>query len=74
MNLDQAVVEKRLHQLRELGKEAAAAKKVMVKMEEGKKSTLAILMKEYATKGFDAANAQEREARADPRMLELIVS
>lgn len=70
--LDQQAVEKRLHQLRELGKVAAKAKATMVKLEEGKRSTLAILMKEYAAKGYDAANAQEREARADQRMLDLI--
>ena len=64
--------EKRLHELRKLGAEAAKAKAVMVKLEEGKKSTLAVLMKKYAALGFDAANAQEREARADPQMIELI--
>jgi len=64
--------EKRLDELRKLGPKAAKAKAVMVKLEEGKKSTLAVLMKEYAAKGFDAANAQEREARADQRMIDLV--
>ena len=72
MSLDQQAIEKRLHQLRELGKQAAKAKSDMVKLEEGKRSTLAILMKKYAAMGIDAANAQEREARADPEMLKLI--
>jgi site-specific recombinase len=70
--IDQLSIEKRLHQLRELGKVAAKAKSDMVKLEEGKRSTLAILMKKYAAQGIDAANAQEREARADPEMLALI--
>ena len=70
--LDQQAIEKRLHQLRELGKVAAKAKSDMVKAEEGKRSLLAVLMKEYAAKGYDAANAQEREARADKRMHDMI--
>jgi hypothetical protein len=70
--IDQQSIEKRLHQLRELGKQAAKAKSDMVKAEEGKKSLLAVLMKEYSMKGFDAANAQEREARADQRMHDMI--
>jgi hypothetical protein len=72
MSLDPQAVEKRLHELRNLGKAAAEAKRKMVVAEEGKKGMLAVLMKEYATKGFDSAAAQEREARADPRMQQFI--
>lgn len=64
--------EKRLAELRDLGPKAAKAKAVMVKLEEGKKGMLAVLMKEYAAKGFDTAVAQEREARADKRMEDMI--
>lgn len=70
--LDQQAVEKRLHQLREMGAHAAKAKRDMVTAEEGKKSMLAILMKKYAAMGITAANAQEREARADPEMMAFI--
>lgn len=70
--LDPIAIEKRLTELRLMGKEAAKAKSVMVKMDEGKKSLLAVLMKEYAAKGITAANAQEREARADKRMADMI--
>lgn len=72
MAFTQESVEKRLKDLRELGYKAAKAKMNMVKAEEGKKSILATFMKEYAAKGFDSAAAQEREARADPRMQEFI--
>lgn len=72
MSLDPQAVERRLQQLRDLGKKAASAKKNMVMAEEGKKSILATLMKEYATKGFESAVAQEREARADSRMQQFI--
>lgn len=72
MSWTQEAVEKRLDELRKLGQEAAAAKKEMVMSEEGKKGMLAILMKEYASKGFESAVAQEREARADPRMSQFI--
>lgn len=72
MSLDPQAVERRLQELRNLADRAAKAKRVLVMMEEGKKSTLAVLMKRYAAKGFDSAAAQEREARADPEMNDMI--
>lgn len=74
MSLDPQAVERRLSELRSLGESAAKAKREMVMAEEGKKSMLAVLMKEYATKGFDSAVSQEREARADDRMKQFIES
>lgn len=70
--LTEEIVERRLAELRALGREYAKAKSDAVKMEEGKKSKLAVLMKRYATKGFDSAAAQEREARADPEFQEYL--
>jgi hypothetical protein len=70
--LSEEIVERRLQQLRALGREYAKAKAECIKIEEGKKSVLAVLMKRYAAKGFESAAAQEREARADPEYRETI--
>ena len=67
-------IEQRLHQLRQLGEQYARAKAATVKIEEGKKSTLAVLMKKYEAKGITTAVAQEREARADPEYMKMLES
>ena len=48
------------------------AKGHRVQIEEFRKSKKALLMKDALVKGFEAANAQEREAYADPEYIELI--
>jgi hypothetical protein len=57
--------------IREHAKKYASEKATKEHLEEYKKSKLAILMKKYETH-YDAANAQEREARKDPEYLELL--
>lgn len=66
------VIERRLAQLRQMGAEYAEAKATCVRLEEFKKSKLAILMKKYEAAGVTTAAGQERDARADPEYLELI--
>ncbi len=70
--LTEEAVERRLAELRALGNTYAKAKATAVKMEEGKRSKLAVLMKRYMAKGYDSAAAQEREARADPEFQEFL--
>ena len=48
------------------------AKGHRVQIEEFRKSKKALLMKDALIKGFEAVNAQEREAYADPEYIELI--
>lgn len=50
----------------------AKAKAERIYLEEFRKSKKALLMKEALGKGIEAANAQEREAYADPAYLELL--
>lgn len=50
----------------------AAAKAKRVMLEEFRKSKKALLMKDALRKGIEAANAQEREAYADPEYVELL--
>lgn len=57
-------VEKALDYLRTNGHKAAQAKANRVYLEEFSKTLLAKIMKEHAG---ESVNAQEREARADPR-------
>jgi hypothetical protein len=64
-------LEQRFHELSEQAKKCAVAKAQMDYLEEFKKSKLAILMKRYEPQ-FPAANAQEREARADSEYIELL--
>ena len=49
-----------------------AAKAQRVYLEEFKKSKKALLMKESLSMGYEAANAQEREAYADPSYQQLL--
>ncbi|MEW7987879.1 MAG: hypothetical protein AB2799_19000 [Candidatus Thiodiazotropha sp.] len=64
-------LEQRFHELREQSKKCAEAKAQMDYLEEFKKSKLAILMKQYEP-DYPTAAAQEREARADKKYLELL--
>ena len=48
------------------------AKGHRIQIEEFRKSKKALLMKDALKQGFEAANAQEREAYADPEYVELI--
>ena len=48
------------------------AKGHRVQIEEFRKSKKALLMKDALSNGFEAANAQEREAYADPEYIQLI--
>lgn len=50
----------------------AAAKAKRVMLEEYRKSKKALLMKDALRNGIEAANAQEREAYADPEYVELL--
>lgn len=50
----------------------AKAKADRVLLEEFRKSKKALLMKEALKMGIEAANAQEREAYADPEYVELL--
>ena len=63
--------EKKMHELRKLGKDHAEAKKNLTKLEHGRKILLSVIMKEKMinsnTGKMDSVNAQEREARADER-------
>lgn len=52
--------------------EYAKAKADRVLLEEFRKSKKALLMKEALKAGIEAANAQEREAYADPEYVELL--
>lgn len=65
-------IEARLHELRSLGDEYAKAYAKATAIEEGKKSLLARLMKEYEAAGHRTAAAQEREALADKRYQEFL--
>ena len=49
-----------------------AAKAQRVYLEEFRKSKKALLMKESLSMGYEAANAQEREAYADPSYQQLL--
>jgi len=50
----------------------AKAKSERVYLEEFRKSKKALLMKDALLRGIEAANAQEREAYADPEYLEVL--
>ena len=50
----------------------AKAKADRVYLEEFRKSKKALLMKDALKQGIEAANAQEREAYADPEYIELL--
>ena len=69
--MSEEYIEKKMHQLRELGKNHANAKKNLTNLEHGRKILLSVIMKEKMinsnTGKMDSVNAQEREARADER-------
>tara|TARA_Y100000356_G_scaffold134882_1_gene145478 strand:+ start:1616 stop:1975 length:360 start_codon:yes stop_codon:yes gene_type:complete len=71
MNTSDELIELKLEQLREIGKQHAEAKKNLVYLEHARKILLARLMKEYqlnsTTGKLESAAAQEREARSDTR-------
>jgi hypothetical protein len=52
--------------------EYAKAKSQRIYLEEFRKSKKALLMKEALVKGYEAANAQEREAYSHPDYIELL--
>jgi hypothetical protein len=58
--------QKALRSIAKIAPEYAEAKANRIYLEEYRKSLKAVLMKDAMTKGFDASNAQEREAYADP--------
>jgi len=53
--------------------EYAKAKSERIYLEEFRKSKKALLMKDALLKGFEAVNAQEREAYSHPEYLEVLV-
>jgi hypothetical protein len=64
-------LETRMHQLREIGKQYAEAKRNLVFLEHSRKILLSKLMKEYqlncSTGKLESIASQEREARSDKR-------
>ena len=58
--------------IRETSAAYGEAKAQRIYLEEFRKSKKALLMKDALTLGFDAANAQEREAYADPEYQQLL--
>jgi len=59
-------------EIREAWSKYAKAKSEHAYLEHYRKSLLAILQKEYMAKGHSSVAAQEREARADERYIEVI--
>jgi|TARA_R110002050_G_scaffold299100_1_gene463834 hypothetical protein len=66
---DNDVLEKKMHELREIGEKHAKARGNVSLLEHGRKILLSTIMKEVMVKGkeFSTIAAQEREARADDR-------
>lgn len=64
--------ESKLDAIRRKIAEHAKARADAEYLDEFKKSKLAMLMKEYEKSGFSAVSAQEREARADPKYIEIL--
>ena len=58
--------------IRESSGQYAQAKAERVYLEEFRRSKKALLMKDALENGFEAANAQEREALADPEYITLL--
>lgn len=65
-------IEARMHELREMAEQFAAAYADRTYIEEMRKSKLAILMKQAEVDGHKTTAAQEREARAHPEYLSLL--
>jgi len=59
-------------QIRELAPSYGQAKSQRVYLEEFRRSKKSMLMKDCMTMGVEAANAQEREALADPEYIALL--
>jgi len=64
--------EQKQHEIREKWAKYASAKSEHAYLEHYRKSLLAILQKEYMKHGHTSVAAQEREARADDRYLEVL--
>lgn len=58
--------------IRDNAPKLAKAKAQRVYLEEFRKSKKALLMKDAMVKGIEAANAQEREAYADPEYIQIL--
>jgi len=66
------MIEQKTQDIRDKAPAYGAAKAQRVYLEEFRKSKKAMLMKEALTMGYEAANAQEREAYADPSYQQLL--
>jgi hypothetical protein len=66
------MIEQKTQDIRDKAPAYGAAKAQRVYLEEFRKSKKALLMKEALTMGYEAANAQEREAYADPSYQQLL--
>lgn len=66
-------IERRLHELRLLAGEYAKAQAEREYLDNFRHSKIAILMKQAEVEGFQTAAAQDREARANPEYLELLL-
>ena len=64
--------EARLAEMRDKAGEYAKEQATKNYLEKYRESMLAILMKQYDALGFKTAAAQDREARADPKYLQLL--
>ncbi|WP_348653209.1 hypothetical protein [uncultured Sulfurimonas sp.] len=64
--------EQKQHEIREKWAKYAKAKSEHAYLEHYRKSLMAILQKEYMASGHASVAAQEREARADVRYLEVL--
>lgn len=67
-------VEARLAELRTMSEQFAKAYADRTYLEEFRKSKLAMLMRDFESKGFSTAAAQEREARASSEYIALLES
>lgn len=65
-------IDERFHELILQAGRYAKAKADMDYLGHFRKSKLAILMKQYATRGHETAAAQEREARADSEYIQVL--
>jgi hypothetical protein len=66
--------EQRLAELRQMSEEYAKAYSERNYLEEFRKSKMAMLMKQAEIDGHKTAAAQEREARADPEYIALLLN
>jgi len=66
------MIEQKTQDIRDKAPAYGAAKAQRVYLEEFKRTKRALLMKESLSMGYEAANAQEREAYADPSYQQLL--